>query len=769
MHRELIKWLQSLDLSFPVHNPRRDLMNGFVVAEILSRYDKAVSMHSFDTGSALSKRLDNWQQVQKILDRLHCNNVSKELVSNTAQGRDGAAQEILAALFTFLTKKNITIAPVAAAQTAAAAATTGPAFMRPTAAKLLRDNNDSTKERFSKLTGQMDEKVLRQQNESVLESHQVTLQTQKYQDPDRFKPKPRPKSAAKEQRPSSTSRVRQKIQAARQMDVRTIDDNILTQFAKRQEHEREESFKAQFDADEDLSRALSRVVARPLQQAGLLEAIDEYAAASGGLSSGSPTRSEGDLSEHHASGISVTAAAAQGDYFTKFIAHRSVVPPEAKRIVWAALMETANNIAKHVHQRREELHHLVLGVETLLLKRDPGGAEEDPEDVESALALMSAVGSCWLRLDLDAPTYTAGAVLAPVCADAIAHGAPGLVARIATLASSFCNSRDVEAVKRLMAAMLAPVADASKHSRFVAQVLDAVDPAQCLGLDDVLEYYASCLLSAAAAVDRAAGVLLLRRLVGAAPKKGVAFLQQARALVDDLDWEVRMQVLQLATAMNGFPDFYPDAQEFVLEAFDAFDQCNTLVRRAALCCVAPSLDYELFPALCDAFVAKLFALGMRGVDAVLAGGGGQGAIDALPGRLLAAYFAGGLVDLWHPIAVACALVNVRGTRTSYEYLAVLDPLLEHADLTSDRSVWTAVADQSRNDIIDAVLNPANSRGVTEAQMAQCSTHAGNVAMRLYHELSGEDDADLHEDVHDDAGELHRRILERALDWLQNVL
>ena len=60
--REIAKWLDSLDLAYQVRNFRRDLANGFIIAEILSRYyPKEVRIYTYYNDNHSSKRKDNWE------------------------------------------------------------------------------------------------------------------------------------------------------------------------------------------------------------------------------------------------------------------------------------------------------------------------------------------------------------------------------------------------------------------------------------------------------------------------------------------------------------------------------------------------------------------------------------------------------------------------------------------------------------------------------------------------------------------------------------
>ena len=83
LQREVLRWLQSLDLSYGLRNSRRlartiafpcsslsnyvdrDFSNGHLIAEILAwYYPQEVEIESYNNGASLQSKLANWQLLE---------------------------------------------------------------------------------------------------------------------------------------------------------------------------------------------------------------------------------------------------------------------------------------------------------------------------------------------------------------------------------------------------------------------------------------------------------------------------------------------------------------------------------------------------------------------------------------------------------------------------------------------------------------------------------------------------------------------------------
>ena len=115
--REVIKWVQSLDLTYSVKNIKRDFNNGFLVAQILSRYYpvtnniienfKAFQMHSISNELSMKARRDNWTQINNFLIKV--NEVSTRIgdMETFIKNENGEILLFIISLYQELTKKNV--------------------------------------------------------------------------------------------------------------------------------------------------------------------------------------------------------------------------------------------------------------------------------------------------------------------------------------------------------------------------------------------------------------------------------------------------------------------------------------------------------------------------------------------------------------------------------------------------------------------------------------------------------------------------------------
>lgn len=105
--REVIKWLQGLDLSLPVKNPKRDFANGYLVAEIFSRFFPGqLEIHRFYTGDSIALKSSNWSELHKCLKKNNID-IPDEATDAVMNGLPGAAILFIQNLYSLFTGREI--------------------------------------------------------------------------------------------------------------------------------------------------------------------------------------------------------------------------------------------------------------------------------------------------------------------------------------------------------------------------------------------------------------------------------------------------------------------------------------------------------------------------------------------------------------------------------------------------------------------------------------------------------------------------------------
>ena len=81
------------------------MQNGFLVAEIFSRYyKKEIEMHTYSNMHSTEQKKDNWAQLVKVFNKLKIP-VPATLIEDTLNARQGAAQIMVETVYTILTGK----------------------------------------------------------------------------------------------------------------------------------------------------------------------------------------------------------------------------------------------------------------------------------------------------------------------------------------------------------------------------------------------------------------------------------------------------------------------------------------------------------------------------------------------------------------------------------------------------------------------------------------------------------------------------------------
>ena len=187
--REVLKWLQSLDLSYSVKNVRRDFANGFLVAEIFSRYYASdVTMHSYDNGISIQRKLGNWELLCKFFDK-HDIKLDKALIHDVVHCKSQQAPAALvSSIYTLLTGRQVKPAKLPAVDIAASGtdaangADAPPAYMKPNAAAAV---NSRIKE--SELSSSLaDQQTATARTKEVLDEHAAKLRSDRLAEPARY-------------------------------------------------------------------------------------------------------------------------------------------------------------------------------------------------------------------------------------------------------------------------------------------------------------------------------------------------------------------------------------------------------------------------------------------------------------------------------------------------------------------------------------------------------------------------------------------------------
>lgn len=227
--REVLRWVQSLDLAYSVKNVKRDFSNGFLLAEIFSRYyAKDVHMHSFDNGTSIKCKRDNFAQLIKLFRKVGLVDLlTEEEAFPIICCEEGASVDFVTKLYEVLTQRKVqkTIKKPTVGRVAGYAKETSAAKVRSAMKKndLCDDNSDQMF--ASKVASE------------VLEEHERSLLEERSTDPERFNVSTNIVGKSSQMPPKRTSELDDNAPqvTVKEIQVKQLDRNVTHLRASKQQ------------------------------------------------------------------------------------------------------------------------------------------------------------------------------------------------------------------------------------------------------------------------------------------------------------------------------------------------------------------------------------------------------------------------------------------------------------------------------------------------------------------------------------------------------
>lgn len=185
--RDILKWIQSLDLTHPVRNSKRDFSNGYLMAEIFSwYYPQEITMHSYANGTSLEAKLGNWSQLTRFFQKQSFD-IPKELVDGVIHCKPGAAQLLIQIIYTLLTNRSLKSITTndEVDFTDSSYQNSLPLHARSTASQSIKNNISN-----SELSTEPDKITCTQKAELIISKHVDRRRQERLEDPERYCIKP---------------------------------------------------------------------------------------------------------------------------------------------------------------------------------------------------------------------------------------------------------------------------------------------------------------------------------------------------------------------------------------------------------------------------------------------------------------------------------------------------------------------------------------------------------------------------------------------------